>query len=123
MKLYDLEEMKKHPLHEGYDYENHKWINQKLSCSCIAAVCTDVELSKEEKDYLSARLTKISNLKTFIKETEEYNPKYMNELEETQLEMYQFVDKQKEKYGFSDQVDLNFQYYFVKIKQGKECKN
>jgi hypothetical protein len=131
MIIANLNEMLKHDLGVEYEYKDHKWINQQLTCSCIIAICIDIDPAKNDCDQISKLFTKQNTLLSLIKETahsdnEEIKNKFdqfCKELEDTKFQMKQFVHEKRIEFKFPVETDFNSEYYFLKIKKGNECNN
>jgi hypothetical protein len=131
MIIANLSAMFENGLDKEYEYKNHRWMNQQLSCGCTIAICLDVELKKEEHDYVSKLFTKNNTLQSFIKEamfsTDEEIKKrfdeFENEILETKALLSDFIVEKRAEYEFPNGVDFNGEYYSIKIKQGKDCRN
>jgi hypothetical protein len=131
MIIANLNEMLGHKLGVEYEYLNHKWINEQLSCGCTSAICTDVEPSKEDRDYVTKLMTKVNTLQSLINETikstdEEIRKRFgefQKEVEETRVLLKEFIIQKRKDFNFPNNVDFNSEYYLLKIKQGSDCKN
>ena len=129
MIIANLEEMLKNKIGSEYEYKNHTWLNQKLNCGCIIAICMDVTPSKEDCDYITRLFTKQNTLNQIIKETlnstdseiKDRFEEFRNELEETKVKLNNFVILKRDEYKFPVGTDFNGEYYLIKLKQSTEC--
>jgi hypothetical protein len=128
---YDITNMVEHGFWAEYVYENHRWLNELLTCGCTIAVCLDAIPSETDIKWLNRQFTKISSLKTLIREVvlaEDDNVKekiqgFIQEQQDAQQELFEFLRSERKKHQFLDNVDCDGQRFFIKIAQGKNCKN
>ena len=123
--------MLKHDLGIIYEYQNHKWINQQISCGCIIAVCTDIDIKKEDRDYVVRYNTKISNLQSIMGENinskddeiKQRFKEFENEILESRKLLSNFIISKRDEYNFPIGTDSNSEYYYIKLKSDKNCSS
>jgi hypothetical protein len=128
---YDITKMFEHGLWTEYVYENHRWMNELLTCGCTIAACLDTKPSETDLKWLNKQFTKINSLKTLVREVvlaedavvKEKVQEFIQEQQDAQQELFEFMYDGRKKYWFLDNTDCNGQQFFVKIAQGKTCKN
>jgi hypothetical protein len=128
MKICNTEEMLKNELYADYDYDGHRWINEKLPCGCIHALCLDIEPNDSDTQYVTQRILKVTSLKTIIKElansgetdSEKIN-NFMDEMSVTQNELTNFLRLKRKEYGLYNTIDFDGETYYIKLKKGHDC--
>jgi len=131
MNIANLNEMARHDLGIEYKYKDHDWINQQINCSCIIAICTDVEPTQEDCRVISKLFTKNNTLQSLINETVNSNDEqikvkfdqFSKELEEVGFELKQFINAKRKEFNFPVGIDFNTDYYYLKLKKGDKCNN
>ena len=129
MILANFKEMLRHSFNIEYKHLNHTWINHELSCGCIIAFCTDIQVTNEERDIVKKYFRKISNhfeLLKDINKSQDNKKRFLElqeEYEKLQLELRDYIDSKLEKYKMPYGSDFNSDYYNIKIKQDPNCKN
>jgi len=131
MKIANLKTMLENEIGVEYECQGHKWINEQLNCGCISAICADINPLKEDSDFVSKSFTKINTLQSLLRESmtsadEEIKQKFdsfLKEVEETRIQLKDFVARKRKEYDLPNNSDFNSENYYIKIKQGTDCKN
>ena len=131
MIIANIDEMLDHKFGEDYEHKGHKWVNQRMACGCISAVCIDVAPNKEDCDAVTRLFTKNNTLQTMISEAmksddEEIRKRiadFQKELEDTKFALKKFIDDKRPAYDFPTSTDFNSEYYFIKLKQNPGCRD
>jgi hypothetical protein len=130
MKTANTKKMLEYEIAEEYEHLGHRWINERLNCGCIIAICLDVELNDEDRKFLITNINKRNTLKGLIKECinssnediSNHLDGFLKDNEEVGNLLSQFIlDKQKQ-YDFPFSMDCNTEYYYVKLYTDKNCK-
>jgi uncharacterized membrane protein YheB (UPF0754 family) len=130
MKIANTEKMLKQNLAEEYGYLGHHWINERLNCGCIIAICLDVELNTEDQEFLIKNFNKKNALKDLIKECinssneniSNHLERFLKEDEEAGNMLSQFIVNKRKEYNFPINIDCNSVYYYIKLYTDKNCK-
>jgi hypothetical protein len=131
MIIANLTEMSRHKFDEVYKYKNHQWINERLNCGCITAICIDVEPTDEDSKWLIRQFNKFASLQTYSREAANSPDenisncfeKFEKELEITQDLLADFIRKKRREYNFPNSTDCNSECYFIKLKKDPNCNN
>jgi hypothetical protein len=90
-----------------------------------------VNISDEEKDFLTVNFNKVASLNNLMRESlNSVNPQmsakfdeFQKTLEETQSKLAKFIRDCRTKHDFPVGIDCNAEYYHLKLKQDPNCKN
>jgi hypothetical protein len=131
MKIANIKEMLDRKIAEEYEYLGHRWINERLNCGCIIAVCLDVKISDEDRKFVIRNFNKRNILKDLLREcissqdedVSSYLDRFLKENDEVQNLLSQFILDKRKQYDFPLNTDCNAEYYYIKIYTDKNCKS
>ncbi|MDR0603077.1 MAG: hypothetical protein LBG80_02090, partial [Bacteroidales bacterium] len=122
-KMYILSEMSTYSLGKEYNYQGQTWVNDTLTCGCLVAKCISILPSDEDIKLAEEYFNKKNILLSWIKNKIGDISKHIAEVEQVDSKLKNFITLKQKKYNFGRNVDFNGEYYYIKLKQGQNCKD